>query len=102
MAIASTHIGLLFHLAQLSLAQFVFDFQLKAVNTNGGCGFLHPECETYLNIFCLRELDSSKSTDDSDCPLGSSERFGPEGSLPESRQILSSQPWPVSSIKARV
>ena len=90
----------LLHLVQLSLAQFVIDFQLHAVTTNGDCSslleFFDPECETYLRRFCLRETGHSRSTDDSDCPLGSSARFGPGGNLPISRQILSSQSWSVS------
>ena len=80
----------------MSLAQFVFDFQLHAVTTNVDCGVVYGACETYLNRFCLRERGHSRSTDDSDCPLGSSGRFEPEGNLPISRQILSSRSWPVS------
>ena len=93
---------ILLHSSQLSTswAQFVFDFQLHAVTTNGDCNSVlevfDPECETYLNRFCLRERGYSRSTDDSDCPLGSSGRFGPGGNLPISRQILSSQSWAVS------
>ena len=90
----------LLQFVQLLSAQFVFEFKLYTLTTNGDCvGFFDlfsSECETYLNKFCLRELDSSRSTDDSVCPLGSSGRFGPGGSLPESRQILSAQSWPVS------
>ena len=86
---------------QMSSAQFVFEFELHSLTTNGDCfsffDLFNRECETYLNRFCLRQLGSSRSrTDDSDCPLGSSGRFGPSGNLPESRQILSGQSWPVS------
>ena len=90
-------------LVQLSLSRFVFVFQLHAVTTNGDCsGFFEgaqsPECDTYLNRFCLREAGSSRSnTDDSDCPLGSNNtRFGPDGTLPTSRVTFSELSWPVS------
>lgn len=84
----------------LSFAQFVFEFNLHAVTTSSTAICASPineiSCETYLNNFCLRELGSSRSTDDSECPLGSSGRFGPTGNLPVSRQINSSRSWPVS------
>ena len=96
-------LGSLLQLVQLSFSRFVFEFQLHAVTTNGDCSRLFestPECETYLNRFCLRGAGSSRSnTDDSDCPLGSNNtRFGPDGTLPTSRVILSDSelPWPVS------
>ena len=89
---------------RLSLSQFVFEFILHAVTTHGECTGIDiselrdPECETYLFIFCLREGRDSKSTDDSDCPLGSVEEIDPEDiRLPTSKQILSgSSQWPVS------
>lgn len=96
-------IGLL-QLVQLSFTRFVFQFQLHAVTTDGICtGTFEstPECETYLNRFCLREFGSSRTSnfDDSDCPLGSSDqRFGPDAddTLPITRDIFSDLFWPVS------
>ena len=87
---------------QLSLSQFVFEFTLHTVTTYGECTGIfegrHHECETYLHIFCLREGRGIKSTDDSDCPLGSIEEIDPEDiRLPTSRQILSGRSWPVST-----
>ena len=90
---------LLTSLLQLSSAQLVFDFKIINVTTAGDCDvWPATACETYLNRFCLRERDKS-SDDDSDCPLGCSEEFDPDGaSLPVSRQILSSDSWPVSAL----
>ena len=86
-------------LVQLSFTHFVFQFQLHAVTTNGICiGPFEgtPECETYLNRFCLRELGSSRTnTDDSDCPLGFSDQSA-DDTLPITRDIFSDLSWPVS------
>ena len=88
-------------MVRLSIAQFVFEFEVQAVTTNGLCrGFFdfNPDCETYLNRFCLRNRGHPRSLDDSDCPLSSSGRLGPDFSnLPASRVIVSDQSWPVSN-----
>ena len=88
----------LLQLVQLSFSRFVFQFELHAIDTNGECSELSPECETYLHRFCLREAGSSRTnTDDSDCPLGASEpRVYADGTLPVTRVIFSEQSWPVS------
>ena len=94
---------LLSSLLQLSFAHFVFEFKVVNIITSvTDCGdFLAPACETYLNKFCLRERGYSHSSGDTDCPLGSSERFDPGdagASLPVTRQIVSEDSWPVSGI----
>lgn len=83
-------------------ASFSFEFQLQSVSTRGNClgDDLSAGCETYLAIFCLRSgprFDESTST--TDCSLGASGRFGPDGNLPITRVIPSTSPWTVSYIQ---
>ena len=77
----------------LSVANFVFQYELLSVNTRGPCTGLEltPACETYLSSFCLRP-----QTEAGGCSLGSSGRYGPDFNFPMTRRISSTSPWPVS------
>ena len=81
--------------AQLTAANFVFEFELSSVDTRGNCAGddLSIGCETYLSTFCLRLQSETDG-----CSLGSSGRYGPGGGLPITRRISSTSPWPVSLI----
>ena len=98
----------LFTLAQVrsSVSQFVFEFELdpRSVTANFNCadGLGDSEvCTTYFSIFCLREGRDTRSTNEGDCPLGSSGRlnaFDERLSSPQIRRIVSSRPWRVSMV----
>ena len=78
-----------------SASQFVFEFGLHSVSTDGNCGLV--SCDTYLPIFCLREERDTQSTNTEDCPLGSSGQRIDADELPlTTLMILSPKPWPVS------
>jgi hypothetical protein len=84
----------------------VFELELdpRSVTANFDCddGLGDSEaCTTYFSIFCLRERRDSSSTDEGDCPLGTSGRlnaFDERLSNPQIRRIMSPRPWPVSKI----
>ena len=80
--------------AQLAATDFIFQFELRDVTTNGNCfgDDLSLACETYLSAFCLRPRSET-----SGCSLGSSEPYGPDDfHFPITRRISSTGPWPVS------
>ena len=98
----------LFILAQvwLSMSQFVFELELdpRSVTANFNCADGlgdSVECTTYFSIFCLREGRDTRSTNEGDCPLGTSGRlnvFDERLPSPQIRRITSPRPWPVSKI----
>ena len=98
----------LFILAQvwLSVSQFVFELELdpRSVTADFNCADGlgdSAECTTYFSVFCLREGRDTRSTNEGDCPLGTSGRlnaFDVRLSSPQIQRITSPRPWPVSKI----
>ena len=92
-----------------ALAEFVFEIQVFSIRTsrNADCSAddSTPQCETYLSIFCLRELNTTfYSTELEDCSFGSANGtlvYYYE-TLPLTRYIVSDQPWPVSNNNSNI
>ena len=92
----------------LSTSQFVFDLEVDidsvtAGNFNCDIGSFDgdPQCSIYFEIFCLREeRGDSRSTNESDCPLGrNTDRMRAYlENEPNMRRITSQRPWPVRGI----
>ena len=100
-----------------SSSQFVFEFELVAVNVIGDCDVNLPApdtrrgCEPVLEIFCLREGRDTQSNNMTDCPLGRNDTkaiaytgeilddYNTGPGLPDGRavirSIMSQRPWPV-------